>query len=332
MAAWDLRRLQQFLEKHPPGNLYLVYGEETYLINEAQKLIQETVLGDGVVDFNLDRLYTSEASPSQVRDIVETLPVMCERRCVIYKGVQTLKEKDWQQLMPILENPIDSCTLILIAEKVDKRKKFFKKISDEGTVVELKRPYDNQIPSWIDYIAFQNGVELDGDGIRLVHQMVGGNLTEVNNEMQKLKQYLGERRRATNEDLLHVVSQVRVDSIFDLTNAIGRKDQAAALTYLANLLEHGESEVAALSLVLRHVRILATLKEGIKQGLSSPKLSAKAGVSNFFLNQYVNQAKLWTEDKIADTIETLHETDRAIKSSPVSSHIWLENFILQTCR
>lgn len=331
MATWDLRRLQQFLDKHPPDQLYLLFGEESYLIDEALGLIRARALQEGAVDFNFDQFYYPETSAAHVRDVVETLPVMCERRVVFFKGVEDLKEKDWEVLMPILEEPVDTCVFVLVGEKVDKRKKYFKKISEEGIVLELKRPFDNQVPAWIDYIAFKNDVEMGPETVSLVHQLVGSNLAEVNNEMKKLKQYLGDRREATNDDVLKVVSHARIDSIFDLTNAIGRQDRVSALVHLAQLLESGQNEVGALLLILRHMRIIANLKVGIKQGLSGAKLSAKAGISSYFLKQYLDQCRMWGEDKIELTMEALQRTDKALKSSPVSAHIWLENFIVQTC-
>ena len=103
------------------------------------------------------------------------------------------------------------------------------------------------------------------------------------------------------------------------------------MTCLANLLEYGQNEIGALALIARHVRILSTIKEGLRAGLAGARLSAKAGVPHFFLGDYVSQTKHWTDKKIARTMHALHETDRALKSSPISGHIWLENFIIKTC-
>lgn len=332
MATWDLRRLQLHYEKRGAHNIYLVYGEDSFLIDEVLKLIKAKVLSSGAVDFNFDQFYASDASASQVRDTVEMLPVMCEKRLIFYKGVHTLKERDWDALMPILDNPVDSSVLVLVGEKVDKRKKFAKKIAENGVMLELKIPYENQIPTWVDYIAYNHQIELSRDVISLIHQMVGNSLSEINSEMFKLKQYVGERTQVTQEDVFQVVSRAKVENVFDLAAAIGRKDRAKALSCLTNILENGQSEVGALAMILRHVRILATLQEGVKKGLSGPKLSAKAGVPSFFLKDYLKQSKSWSQQKIAKTIRSLHETDRALKTSPISSHIWLENFIIQTCQ
>lgn len=331
MATWDLRRLQQSLDKRPPQPLYLLLGEEIFLGDEALKAVKENSLKEGAVDFNYDSFYSSEVSAAQIRDTVEMLPMMCERRVVVVKNVHQYKDKDWDVLMPLLERPVDSTVFVLMADKMDKRKKYAKKLFSNGIVVELKKPFDNQVPVWIDYIAFNNGLKLSKDAIDMFHQLVGSNLSEINNELKKLSQYVGDNVNVDIETVLKVVSKARIDSIFDLTDAIGRKDRAGALVCLANLLEHGQSEVAALSLILRHVRILAKLQEGLRSGMSGQKLSAQLGIPNFFLKKYLSQCNQWNSDKIVKTISVLHETDRAIKSSPVSSHIWLENFIVKTC-
>jgi DNA polymerase-3 subunit delta len=86
-----------------------------------------------------------------------------------------------------------------------------------------------------------------------------------------------------------------------------------------------------LALVLRQLRIFALINAGMKKGFSGQRLSSYVGVPEFFLKKYMIQARHWDEGKIQIAIRALTETDRALKSSRVSSHIWLENFILKTC-
>ena len=104
-----------------------------------------------------------------------------------------------------------------------------------------------------------------------------------------------------------------------------------ALQSLANLLENGQSEVGVLAMINRHFRILAALKEGQKEGVSGQRLCTKAGIPQFLLSQYMEQIRRWDDGKISRTFAALVDTDRALKSSAVPSHVWLENFVLQTC-
>jgi DNA polymerase-3 subunit delta len=330
-AGWTPQRLNDTVEKGQLYPLYLFHGDETFLIDEALHAIEEVAIGEGMKDFNLNTFYGAEAEPASVRDAVETLPMMSPVRLVILKDAHELNEKDWDMLMPLIDEPVPTTAFILVASKVDKRKKHVKKILDKGVVVEFKRPYDNQIPDWIRSLSKKHGLRFDGECVDLFHQLVGSNLQDIDSELEKLARYLGERKQASPDDILKTVSRVRMDSVFDLTDAIGNNDRARALDCLVNLLDNGQNEVGVLALISRHVRILKLVSDGIREGLSGPRLSSRAGVSPYFLKSYIEQAKRWNDRKIECTFQALLDTDRALKSSPVASHIWLENFVIQTC-
>lgn len=327
----DLRTLQLQLYKGAAEPFYYLVAEDAFLLNEALEAIKGKVLEDGVSEFNYDSFYASEDKVSRVKDTLETLPMMSSRRLVIFKETHLIKDADWELLFPLLDNPVDSACLVLVADKVDKRKRAYKKFSEKVSLVELKRPFENQLPMWIEYIGAKHGLKLSSDAVALIRQFIGANLSEIFNELGKLKDFLGERKQVEAEDVLKVVSRTRMDSVFDLANAIGRGDRAAALVSLAQLLESGQNEVGALALIARHFRILSILKEQSKLGLSGNKLSSKAGIPHFFLQEYMGQLRHWSDAKLDRTHLALRETDRALKSSPLSSHIWLENFIIKTC-
>lgn len=330
-TPWSPQSLNNAVAKGEIYPLYFLYGDETFLIDEALALLEVAALGEGLRDFNLNTFYANEADAAQIRDAVETLPMMAQARVVVVKDAHDLNDKDWEMLWPLVDVPVTTTAFICVGSKIDKRKKHIKRFIDRGVVVEFKRPFDNQIPDWIRTISKKHGLQLTSDAVDLVHQLVGSNLQDINGEMSKLAGYLGEKKKATADDVMKVVSHVRLDSVFDLTDAIGRNDRARALTCLANLLDNGQNEVGVLALISRHVRILRLVSDGLKEGLSGQRLSSRAGVSPYFLKSYVDQAREWNATKIDRTFEALLDTDRALKSSPVASHIWLENFIIQTC-
>ena len=328
---WTPKSLEASLFKGEIFPIYYLYGDESFLIEETLKELEAAALGEGLRDFNLNTYYASEVDASQVRDAVETLPMMSRVRVVILKEAHEFNDKDWEQLMPLIDHPVESAALICVASKIDKRKKYIKRLMEKGVVVEFKRPYDNQVPDWIVSIAKKHGLKLSSDAVSMMHELVGSNLQDINSEMQKLAQFVGEKKNVQVSDVSAVVSRIRVESVFDLTDAIGYNDRPRALFCLANLLENGQSEVGVIALVARHVRILKLVTEGMKEGLSGPRLCQRAGVAPFFLKSYVDQSRHWNDRKIDNTFQALLDTDRALKASPVASHIWLENFILQTC-
>lgn len=330
-AGWTPQRLNESISRGEIYPLYLFFGDETFLIEEALSTIEQCALGEGLRDFNFNTLYGGETDAAEIRDAVETLPMMSQVRVVVLKDAHELSDKHWEQLMPLIEEPVPTTAFICVANKIDKRKKHIKRFCERGVVVEFKRPFDNQIPDWIKVLAKRHDIKMSGEVVELFHQLVGSNLQDINAELIKLRQYLGEKKQASVDDVLKAVSRVRLESVFDLTDAIGRGDRARALYCLVNLLDNGQNEVGILALISRHIRILKLVHEGMKEGLSGPKLSSRAGISPYFLKSYMEQARAWSERKIERTFQALLDTDRALKSSPVAAHIWLENFIVHTC-
>lgn len=344
MAAsdWTYNRLTLALKKGDFAPLYLLFGEESFLTERAKEEIIEAVVPEGFRDFNLNLFDGADCDVARVRDALETLPMMSPNRLVVLVNSHQLKDKEWDVLQPLIEKPHQGTVLVCVSAKVDRRKKHWKKLLEAGVALECKRPYDNQIPEWIDFLAKRHAIEFDQEASAALQQVVGANLSDLDGEIRKLSIYCGGKQavsktearktvRASVDDVMKVASRVKIESVFDFADAVGKSDRARALYCLANLLDQGQNEVGIIALVARHVRILRTMVEGLREGLSGQRLAAKAGVSPYFVRDYAEQARLWTPTKIDQTLEALFDTDRALKTSPVVSHIWLENFIVRVC-
>lgn len=331
MALIDAQKFYKDLEKGQLAPLYFLFGEEPYLLNQSVERFKYAVLNEGAVDFNYSLFYASDADVVNIKDAVETLPMMAARRLIIVKEAQELTDKEWAELESLFANPVDSSVFVLLAARVDKRKKAVRMLLEKADCVEFKKPYDNQIPSWVNYIAQSLGLTISNDAIHLLHKLVGHHLTEIEGELKKLGDYVGGDRRIEMADVAQAVSRSKEENVFDFTKAIGESNRVKALEHLVHLMDQGQSEIGIVSLVARHIRILLTVKRGMDDGLHGAKLAHYAQVPPYFLESYVGQARLWSIKKLEQTLLVLSDTDKALKSSPLSSHIWLENMVLKTC-
>lgn len=332
--SWDLRSLQQSFTTGKIYPAYTIIGEDSYLVQEAALTIKNHFKDIGLnFDFNFESLYATEKKVVDIVDVMETLPMMSPYRLVMVKEAQAIKEKDWDLIKKSIEKGLSKTVVVFIYEsKIDKRKKTYKWLGTNTQMVEMATPYENQIPTWIHYIAKKHELVLDqGAALQLLH-LVGVDLSELQNEVVKLKSYYHQQK--TNlviDDVLKVVSKKRIESIFDLTAAVAMGDKARSLMLLSELLNQGQNEVGIISLIGRHMRIVRKVLENQGFNQSSKQLSAKVGVSPFFIDKYIQQSRYWSADKMLTIFDLLLDTDKALKSSPLSSKIWLENFIIQTC-
>lgn len=321
------KQIEKAIETREFPPLLLFYGEEPYLIDQAVKYVKACVLEGGSVDFNWRSFEAGEAEAAAIKDEVETLPMMASHRAVLVKEVSDLREGDWAFLSPILENPVPSTVLMLTATKLDKRKKTIQSLLSSSLSVEFKKPYENQIGGWIRHIGKGLGLEIESQALEVFHRKVGNSLIEIEGELRKLRSYLGERTEITLEDVEASVSDRREENIFSLAGVMAVGDHGGALIQAAKLLEQGESELGIVALTARHFRILAMVQIGMSQGMSGAKLASHAQVPPYFLNDYQRQVKAWTLARIEKALIVLSETEKALKSSPLSGGIWIDHMI-----
>ena len=313
----------------PLKPFYFVVGDEAFLLSEIKKsLIESMDFKEGCQDFNFEEVQAGEKL--DILAHLNTLPFMAEKRLIFCFQCEKFSDKTWSQIFEFFKNPVSHLVFVCFFEKKDERKKHFKVLNKEACLLEALALKKWEVNPWLDFIFKKEEVELNKEARELFVSLVGTHLLEIQIELKKLKEHAGSNK-ISKEDILACGSKLKIDSVFDLTDAMGKKDVVESLRCLANLIEQSQNEFGALSLLARHIRILSRLKEGEKKRLSRAELARKASVSPYFLNNYLDQSKRWEEAQLKETLISLYETDKALKSSPLSSHLWMENFILKAC-
>lgn len=323
----------QKLNQHLSSSLkpiYVCVGGDTYLTDLAHQSIKEQIFPEGTDDFNYN-VFIGESYASDVKDTVESLPFMSDKRLVVFKNLEKMTIKHWEVLNDVLSRPCESSVLVLYIKKLDKRLKLYKTLSKVADFIDTSSPYDNQMVYWIGFMAKKHGLSLTSEQVFLISQVIGTKLAIVNLELKKLRCFVKNPSKVQSQELAQTLSHCHLDNIFDLTKAIATQDCAKSLRLLVDLLDLGQSEVGIIALVARHFRLLREVKLLLAQGLSSYQISKEVGVPNFFLQEYLTQNTRWTSSKLNQTLELLYETDKALKTKPSASHLWLENFIVQIC-
>lgn len=326
MASWNFEQFVKHIEKGETHPFYLFYGDENFLSEDALKKIKSKVFEDSLADFNLDNFYGGELDVDDLGAALETLPMMGAKRLVILKDAHLLKTVDLEKVAEFVSIPIDTTIFVAVFDSVDQRKKIFKDLFKKMTVVEFAEVPERFIPSWIDKIARSYGKSIAPPVALALQNLVGHRLIDLNNEINKLSLFIGEKKHIETSDIEAVVSKYKIDSVFELTNAIAAKQTEKALKIQKYLLDQGESEVGILAMITRHMRILLLTQEALQKRMSGPALSQYVGVPPYFVNQYIQNSKDWPYNKLTKVYQKLLETDRNLKSSSIAS----QNFLVDT--
>ncbi|TLY15991.1 MAG: hypothetical protein E6K69_05015, partial [Nitrospirae bacterium] len=132
---------------------------EDCLRDQAVATIKAAVLGgaDGE-DFNYDVLYGDESDAAEILARATEAPMFGERRLVMVKAADRLPARDRDALLPYLDHPCDSTTLVFVAAKLDRRQRFTKALKERAVTVECSTLTDHHLMDWIRREADRAGV------------------------------------------------------------------------------------------------------------------------------------------------------------------------------
>src|SRR2546425_5048538 len=218
MAPLTLDALLRSLKKgaSPSGALdlaYLLYGDEDVLKDEAIRALLDAAVPEGR-DFNVDTRYALDLTPESLDALVNTPPMLAERRAVVIRGVEQLgkrKTKLRDELMGYLASPNPSTLLILVVaagEDPDPE------LVRHSTAVRLDPLSAERVPRWVQHRATQLGLTLESDAAALLLNAVGSDLGALSRELEKLASLTGDTQRpATVTDVTGLVGVRRGETV-----------------------------------------------------------------------------------------------------------------------
>lgn len=314
-----------------PALLWL-FGEESYFLERTCRQVIDCCVPPDARDFNLVQLQGREATARRLLEELQTLPVFAPRRLVLVKAAHEFPAGEQEQFMEYLRHPVPESLLLFCSDKIDRRKKIFQEFQKLGTTIEFKTPYDNQIPGFIRDQLRENSRNMTEGAMELFCRRVGTNLQEIVAELEKLYAFVGETGPIDTEAVRQVVSDVRNNSVFELTDALGQRKPGEALRLLNRLLQDGEAPLGLLSMMVRHFRQLWKIRYLLDRGTPNKDLAKLVGVNPYFVNGLVAQARLFQPDHLQWMFNEFLQADLALKSSGAHPSAILETLVMSATR
>lgn len=333
MAVMKPKEFTDLIKKEGLPRACFLYGEESFLIQSEASLLKEKALDGALEDFNYDRFNSQKIDWGQFEDVVGTLPMMAAIRVVKLDISKDLAKKDGDNLVRIAENCPDTTMLIICGEDIDARKAYAQQLQKKLPAVRYYSPFPSELPKWVARFCKEEGISIDNQSAQMVFELIGSRLNDLKAAVVRLKLFLGTEGSHVDQEVVEqVLARTKADSVFDFTKYVGNNQRIKALEALKNLKAQGQNEVGIFSLLNRHIQNLYVTKELLDNGEDRFSIAKNLGVAPFFAKDYIEQARRWSIPKLQASIHALSLTDKALKSSPLPSSIWLENFVIKICR
>lgn len=316
------------LDNPPP--LILLYGQEPFLIERAVERIREVLFGAGAVDdFNDHQFAGRGALADEILDAARTFPVFAQRRLVTVRSFQDLPVQELDALLEYLDDPAPTTCLLLIADKIDNRRKFYQQFKTAGLMLKCEPPTDRELPDYLRRLVQAQGKRIDREAVELFCSLVGSNLHEIHGEVDKLLLYSGTRVEIDAAAVTAIVSRSRTESIFDLGNAIGDADLPRALQLIRRCCAAAEPPLLLLNLITGHFRLLWKVRALQHEQLPPAQIARQVGRPAFVVERLLVQARRFSRTDFLAAYRLFVETDLAMKSGGADAEALLDRLVIE---
>ena len=209
--------------------VYWLEGEEDYYIDMVIHYAEHNILPESEAGFNLTVFYGKDAAWNDIVNACMRYPMFAERQVVILKEAQQMRDID--KLEAYIENPLQSTIFVIGYKegKIDKRKKLYKSIVEKGVYFFSEKIRDYKLGEWVtEYLQTQK-FSMSAKAIALLTDHIGNDLSRIVNELEKITINLGDRKSITEDDIEKYVGVSKEYNVFELQDAISKKDLAKAV-------------------------------------------------------------------------------------------------------
>jgi DNA polymerase-3 subunit delta len=317
--------------------LYLVTGEERLFRDQVVAELRTAALGGGAAAFNEDKFTAGDAGVEAVLMAARTVPMMANRRFVLLRGAERWDAADGSSPFDLLaeyaSNPVSSTCMVIVASKMDGRRKLAVLARKHGFLVACEPLDSRALPEWITEQCTLRGNAVALDVAELLAALCGPDLSSVSDAVERLSLYVGPGAAIDEAAVGACVARVRTSDTWALVEAIGARDLGRALSCLADAYDARDRGLPLLGALAWSVRQLARYQAALASGASPDDAARQAGVFQpYRARELAAKGRLFRPSEVERWILVLADADKSLKSSRRPADSILEDMITRLCR
>jgi DNA polymerase-3 subunit delta len=340
---------EQAIEHARQGDLepvYLVLGDEVRLRSDVVHAVREATLRGSVPGLNEDQLTAGEDTVEKALGAARTPPMMGPRRFVLVRSVErwettpTTSKKTTapdkaplEQLSRYVASPMPTTTLVLVANKLDGRRKLVTLGKSAGWLVACETLSRRALPGWIEKAAASRSNKLAPGVADLIAELSGPELSAVADAVERVCLFAGAGAEVTENDVAQCITRLRTSTVWELVSAVGRRDVGAALAALDDVYDPQDRGLKLVGVLAWSARQLLKFESATRAGLNPAQAAQRAGAPPFKARELQDQVSALPRAVLERWLEMLAEVDLALKGgSRRPPRAVMEHAIIELCR
>ena len=317
--------LNQDIKDKTFKRVYLLFGDEPFLVNSYKKRLREAIAGDDTMNYN----YFEGKGPDvkEIISLADTMPFFAERRLVLVDGSGFFKSSAPEELVNYIPEIPESTCMVFVESEVDKRNKLYKKVKDNGYAAELKKQDADQLMRWAAGILSKDGKKITRQVMEYFMERTGDDMENIRMELEKLICYTMGREVITKEDVEAVGTVHVTNRIFEMVTAIVAGNTRKAMDLYEDLLALKEPPMRIMFLIAKQFNQLLQVKELAGKGAQKSEIASRVKLPPFVAGKLMAQARAVTREQILSYVEFCVESEEAVKTGRLSDRLAVELLI-----
>lgn len=309
--------------------VYYFYGTEDYLIDEALSAIKSSALAPGFESMNYSAFDRVSLDAEEAVSMAGTFPAFSGKRLIVIRGAGSLKAFEQELFSAYLKDPAPFACLVFISDsyKMDIGATLAGLIREKGEVRQFKHLDRAALMDWVKRQAKSIGKAISSNAANKLIELAGPGLRGVKAELDKIALFAGDKAAIGEDDVEEAGLDIREETIFNLTDAIGERDVKKALATFLKL--SGEPPVKVLGAMAHEMRALLKLKSVLKKGSNARPQAGVPGVPQWKLDSYVKRSRLFSDSELKSAIKKLCETDERLKTGTMPPAVAIQSLIME---
>jgi len=331
-------QIQEFQQLKTLPSVILALGTEqalqTQVLNQVQALIPEDQQTMNYAQYDLD------STPIAVAlDDAMSPPFFGDYRVVVLQHPSFLTgenkaskvDHDIDGFMNYLASPMSSTVLLVLADypKLDERKRVTKALKKAATLVDTAPLDEKAARQQITAILKRQSVAIEPAALNLLVQRTNGDYSLMMAELQKLATYAAGGQKLDQAAIEALVPKQLSDRVFDLVEAVVKKDTATALSLYRDLLAQNEEPIKLNSLLVNQFRLLIQVQILAKKGYTQGSLAQVIKVHPYRIKLAWQQSQRMAANDLHQAYIGLVGTEAQMKRGLIDKALAFELFVLQ---
>jgi DNA polymerase-3 subunit delta len=340
--------------------VYMLYGQESYLLDKAKELLKEKVV-TAFPELNFNALDGEVLTLEQLQNACETFPFGCEKKLVVVRQPAFLKkaskkdeeekeesqeqeqeiktQKDGGELKNYLELlkelPDSCCLLLLYYGDLGKSKKVNDAVSKDGAVFEFKKAEKDEITKWVKNSFGRYNKKIGFKEMDYFIVLSGyldknseKNLYDLENEINKISAFAGKEEEIDIKHIDAIMPKSLENDIFKLINSCADKRISESLSVLSDLLMQGEEVFAILAMITKQIRTMTAVVEQSHKGMDAKAAASKLKIHEFYAKNCLNYGRKIGMQGLIKGLNNCVAAEMNIKSGKMDKRLAIEMLII----